>query len=133
MPLGVASEYNCNGCLPMGSSFSSSAPAVGRLIFSNLPPLGASHFQTLGGIYFFITHFLFYKTINQLNYRIRLYSPKELGVLGASHSLAQTHIRAEITLTPTISCLIIELRRGGRQRKTRRAKQDRGCPLNLLE
>src|SRR5437763_14171841 len=50
-PFGVPSEYSCNGCLPTGSSFSCVAPAIGRLMFSNLPPLGLVQLQTLGGVY----------------------------------------------------------------------------------
>jgi hypothetical protein len=48
-PLGVASEYNCNGCLPIGSVFSWVGPATGRLMLANWPPDGALFFQTLGG------------------------------------------------------------------------------------
>ena len=58
-PFGVPNEYNCKGCFPIGSSFSSWAPAVGRFIFSNLPPLCASHFQTFGGTNPVIAVFLF--------------------------------------------------------------------------
>ena len=35
----------------MGNSFSWVAPATGRLMFSNCPPLGASQVHTLGGVY----------------------------------------------------------------------------------
>jgi len=49
-PFGVASEYSCSGCLPTGRAFSCVGPAIGRLMFANLPPLGASHFQTFGGV-----------------------------------------------------------------------------------
>ena len=49
-PLGVASEYSCNGCRPTGSAFSCVAPAVGLLMDANRPPwsFGA---HTSGGTY----------------------------------------------------------------------------------
>src|SRR5215469_10387254 len=50
-PLGVASEYSWNGCLPTGSSLSWVGPAIGRLILANWPPFSFSHFQTFGGTY----------------------------------------------------------------------------------
>src|SRR6266481_323382 len=50
-PFGVPCEYSCRGWRPIGSSFSCVAPAIGRLMFSNLPPLGFVQVQTLGGVY----------------------------------------------------------------------------------
>src|ERR1700719_2686587 len=50
-PSGVPCEYSCSGCLPTGSSFSCVAPAIGRLMFSNRPPLGLFQLQTLGSVY----------------------------------------------------------------------------------
>ena len=49
-PLGVASEYNCSGCLPTGNSLSLVGPAIGRLMLANRPPLAVSHCQTFGGV-----------------------------------------------------------------------------------
>ena len=49
-PLGVPSEYSCSGCLPTGSSFSCVAPATGRLMLANRPPLLSGGVQTLGGM-----------------------------------------------------------------------------------
>ncbi len=49
-PLGVAMEYSCKGCLPTGSSLSLVAPAMGRLMLANWPPLAWSQVQTLGGV-----------------------------------------------------------------------------------
>jgi hypothetical protein len=49
-PLGVASEYNCSGCLPTGSSLLCVAPAMGRLMLANLPPLSLFHCQMAGGV-----------------------------------------------------------------------------------
>src|ERR1700730_2149703 len=50
-PFGVPCEYSCREWRPTGSSFSCVAPAIGRLMFSNLPPLGFVQVQTLGGVY----------------------------------------------------------------------------------
>src|SRR5580700_7642896 len=50
-PFGVPCEYSCSGWRPTGSSFSCVGPAIGRLMFSNLPPLGFVQVQTLGGVY----------------------------------------------------------------------------------
>src|ERR1700738_1682926 len=50
-PFGAPCEYSCSGWRPTGSSFSCVAPAIGRLMFSNLPPLGLFQLQTLGGVY----------------------------------------------------------------------------------
>src|SRR3546814_13242430 len=51
-PLGVASEYSCRGCSPIGRSFSCVAPAIGRLMLANAPPVSpASHVHTRGGTY----------------------------------------------------------------------------------
>src|SRR5271154_6980421 len=50
-PFGVPSEYSCSGWRPTGSSFSCVDPAIGRLMFSNLPPLGLFQLHTLGGVY----------------------------------------------------------------------------------
>ncbi len=50
-PFGVPSEYSCNGWRPTGSSLSCVGPAIGRLMLANLPPLGLSQTQTLGGVY----------------------------------------------------------------------------------
>src|SRR5262249_19259256 len=50
-PFGVPSEYSCKGWRPTGSSFSCVEPAIGRLMFSNLPPLGLFQVHTLGGVY----------------------------------------------------------------------------------
>ncbi len=49
-PFGVPSEYSCSAWRPTGSSFSCVTPAIGRLMFSNLPPLGLFQLQTLGGV-----------------------------------------------------------------------------------
>src|ERR1700722_12405216 len=50
-PFGVASEYSCSGWRPIGSVFSCVAPATGRLMLANWPPLGLFQVQTFGGTY----------------------------------------------------------------------------------
>ena len=48
-PFGVAIEYSCNGWRPTGRACSWVAPAVGRLMLANWPPLVVGA-QILGGM-----------------------------------------------------------------------------------